>query len=443
MHTLAQLKSGQLKGTVRLRMSCGLKDFPEEIYTLADSLELLDLSGNKLTALPQGFARLDKLKIAFFSDNEFTQLPEVLAECPHLDMVGFKANKIEVIPESALSPNLRWLILTDNRITYLPKSIGKCTELKKLMLAGNRLSQLPSELDNCQNIELLRIAANQFTTFPDVVLKLSKLAWLGFGGNPYNSSYRSSEFETETLAISWHDLEIKEQLGEGASGIISKALWHGNKQTEVAVKVFKGEVTSDGLPIDEINGCIRAGKHENIVSVIGRIENHPENKPGLVLALIPPNYVNLGNPPSFESCTRDTFADASQFSLLQIANISHGIASAACHLHRNGIMHGDLYAHNILIDEVGKPILGDFGANMQYDRLSGFAATFEKLEVRAFGYLLDDLLKRLNPNDANHALTNDVLQLKHCCLNRNLDERPDFDSVCRSMEVIMNRCSMV
>ena len=37
MHTLKQLQSGELKVIKRLQLSCGLSDFPEEIYSLADT----------------------------------------------------------------------------------------------------------------------------------------------------------------------------------------------------------------------------------------------------------------------------------------------------------------------------------------------------------------------------------------------------------------------
>ncbi|PXB90936.1 protein kinase, partial [Pseudomonas aeruginosa] len=46
MHTLQQLRSGELAGATRLDLSCGLREFPREIFELADSLEVLNLSGN-------------------------------------------------------------------------------------------------------------------------------------------------------------------------------------------------------------------------------------------------------------------------------------------------------------------------------------------------------------------------------------------------------------
>ena len=160
MHTLEQLQSGKLAGCTSIRLSCGLTEFPKELFDLADSLELLDLSGNQLSALPNDFGKFTKLKIAFFYDNLFTDYPEVLTDCPLLEMVSFKANRIKYISEKAISKNIRWLILTNNQIHQLPKSIGNCYRLQKVALAGNQLTELPHEMSNCKNLELLRISAN-------------------------------------------------------------------------------------------------------------------------------------------------------------------------------------------------------------------------------------------------------------------------------------------
>nr|GFC20102.1 hypothetical protein [Tanacetum cinerariifolium] len=143
MHTLAQLRAGQLAGATRLDLSAGLTEFPREIFDLADSLEVLNLSGNALAALPDDLPRLRKLRVLFCSDNQFTAVPEVLGQCPHLSMIGFKANQIRTLPAAALPPQLRWLILTDNQLAELPPEIGDCPQLEKLMLAGNQLTALP------------------------------------------------------------------------------------------------------------------------------------------------------------------------------------------------------------------------------------------------------------------------------------------------------------
>ncbi|RZK33391.1 MAG: protein kinase family protein, partial [Hymenobacter sp.] len=102
---------------------------------------------------------------------------------------------------------------------------------------------------------------------------------------------------------------------------------------------------------------------------------------------------NLAGPPSLASCTRDVYAAGTTFSPGAALRLARGIASAAAHLHAQGILHGDLYAHNILYTEAGESLLGDFGAACFFDPTDTAAATaLQQLEVRAFGCLLEELL---------------------------------------------------
>ena len=137
-----------------------------------------------------------------------------------------------------------------------------------------------------------------------------------------------------------------------------------NDTKPVAVNLFKGAVTSDGLPLNEMSACITAGTHPNLTTIEGVISQHPENKNGLVMSLIAPDFKNLANPPSLASCTRDIYDKETTFSFNKARNIALGIANAAQHLHTKGIVHGDLYAHNILHNELGDCLLSDFGADV-------------------------------------------------------------------------------
>lgn len=419
MQTLQQLRRGEYQGATSLKLSEGLTAFPTEIFDLADTLEVLDLSRNQLNALPDDFGRLKKLKILFCSENLFTVLPEVLADCPQLDIVGFKSNIIETVPGKALNANIRWLILTNNRISEIPATIGNCHRMQKLMLAGNQLTYLPVELSQCRNLSLLRISANRLSKLPQWLLAMPKLSWLAFSGNLFS---RKPEAQPIPL-IGWNELQISEQLGEGASGIISKAIHKGSK--EVAVKVFKGAVTSDGLPEDEMHAYILAGSHPGLVQLTGQIAAHPEDKKGLVMELIPQRFFNLGLTPSFESCTRDVFAPGLTLSPAQVVKIAGTIASLAAQLHSKGIMHSDLYAHNTLIDEEGNTLFGDFGAACFYDTTdTDIANALERIEVSAFGYLLDDLLNLCSA--ADHPGLLKLAGLRDACLNSDVVSRPGF-----------------
>lgn len=427
MHTLAELEAGLLCHHPRVSLACALTSFPKALYTLVDTLEILDLSNNQLDTLPDEMWRFKKLRILFLSDNNFKVFPSSLAKCPALEMIGFKANRIIDVPEHAFPKKLRWLILTDNQIPTMPASMGENTQLQKLMLAGNQLTALPFEMAKCTNLELLRISANKLETLPEWLLKLPKLSWLAFAGNPCCKSVVAEHTLPE---IHWDDLKVGHKLGEGASGIISHAYWQDH--LEVALKAFKGAVTSDGFPADEMSASMHIGQHDNLVEVIGKLTGHPEQKDGLLLSLIADDFKNLAQPPCLDSCTRDTYHASAEFHLSELLSITRAIASAAVHLHQRGITHGDLYGHNILINDDSECILGDFGAASLYQHMdTQLSDAIEKIEVRAFGCLLEELLLRLTKADiSKHAST--IKQLKHLeqvCLNKTTNQRPAFSKI--------------
>ena len=423
---LARLRSGALAGTQRLDLrDAGLTEFPTEIYALADTLEVLDLSRNALDSLPDDLPRLHRLRVVFCSDNRFTELPAVLGRCPQLEMVGFKANRIHTVPAEALPPRLRWLILTDNAVEALPAALGQRPRLQKLMLAGNRLSALPDTMaTGSPALELLRIAANRFTALPDWLSALPRLAWLAHGGNPLTAAQEARALDGHALPeIDWSRLDTGAVLGEGASGVIQQAalLQADGTRQSVAVKLFKGAMTSDGSPLSEMSAGIAAGTHRGLIGAMGRVVDHPEGAQGLVMPLIDPAFRVLAGPPSLDSCTRDVYAPDACFTPEAALSLAAGIASAAAHLHAQGLMHGDLYAHNILHDGAGGALLGDFGAASFHPPSMGQA--FERIEVRAFGCLLEELLARCD--NADPAL--DALQAR--CVQPAVALRPGFAEV--------------
>ena len=391
MNTLSQLKSGELSGITRLAISEELTTFPLELLSLADTLEELDLSNNQLTTLPDELAQFTNLKRLFASNNPFETLPEILGQCPNLEMVGFKANRIKHVPENSLPIKLRWLILTDNEIEQLPDSLGLRPRLQKLALAGNKLTSLPSTMSQLHNLELLRISANNLTECPIQLLSLPKLAWLAFGGNPFTKS----DVNVKSVpSISSSSFTLQEILGQGASGVISKAIWNQSQSTfpnDIAVKVFKGEVTSDGYPEDELQACLKVGNHPSLVQSLAQVNE--DNYLALVMNLIPPTYQNLGLPPNFDTCTRDTFPTGFTLPIKHIAKIVEQMKEVFEHLHTNQVCHGDLYAHNTLFDVDANIIFGDFGAATMYHMLTPIQqAQIKTIEARALRHFIDDLL---------------------------------------------------
>ncbi len=434
MHTLEQLRRGELAGITRLQLRCGLTEFPREIFELADSLEILDLSGNQLSTLPDDLPRLHKLRVIFCSDNPFTELPEVLGQCQQLSMVGFKANRIAHVSPKALPPLLRWLILTDNALTTLPAEIGQCTQMQKLALAGNQLRSLPPALANCSRLELLRISANQLSEFPSWLLHMPRLTWLAYAGNPFCEHLESTAIANAPMQhIAWSQLQLQHQLGEGASGVIHQATLRTNEgEQTVAVKLFKGAVTSDGWPDCEMAACMHAGAHPHLVSAMARVSEHPDDQQALVMPLIAPEFGNLAGPPSLESCTRDVYPDGKRMGWHATLRMARGMAAATQHLHSRGIVHGDLYAHNILHTAEGDALLSDFGTAAFFDvNDAALAQGLEKLEVRALGCLLEELAERCDA-----ASIHTLKEIAQQCLHDTPAQRPSLAQVCAELEAL-------
>ncbi|SIS90475.1 leucine-rich repeat-containing protein kinase family protein [Neptunomonas antarctica] len=398
MHTLSQLRSGELSGIRHLTLSENLTSFPLDILSLADSLEILDLSNNQLTSLPKEIIKLHNLKIFFASNNHFETVPEALGQCINLEMVGFKSNKINHVPENSLPPKLRWLILTDNQISALPDSLGERPRLQKLALAGNRLTHLPQTLAQSKNLELVRISANQLVECPEQLLSLPKLAWFAFSGNPFSQSDADIRSVPEMPSSSF---TLQKVLGQGASGVISKAHWNQPQALfpdDIAVKVFKGEVTSDGYPKDELQACLKVGQHANLVTSLAQVNEN--GYLALIMSLIPAHYNNLGLPPCFQSCTRDTFPPDFTLSIEKIEKIVTQMEAVFTHLHANQVCHGDLYAHNALFDDEANLIVGDFGAATMYHMLNQKQqAQIKQIEHRALHHFIDDLLSICTEED--------------------------------------------
>ncbi|MFT5717527.1 MAG: hypothetical protein ACI9T7_001719 [Oleiphilaceae bacterium] len=425
MHTLSQLRSGELAGISHLTLSDNLSTFPLEILTLADSLEILDLSHNALSSLPGELAQLTKLKVIFAFQNRFEHLPEVLGKLPNLEMIGFKSNKIKQVADASLPAELRWLILTDNLIETLPNSLGERPRLQKLALAGNQLTHLPQTLAQAHNLELVRISANKLTECPEQLLNLPKLAWIAFAGNPFTDVKLATNRETgiqvhaeanSVPEVSSASYTLKNILGQGASGVISKAHWNipqSQFPEDIAVKVFKGQVTSDGYPQDELQACLQVGNHPNLVQSLAQVNE--ENYLALIMNLIPEHYQNLGLPPCFKSCTRDTFPQGFTLSIELIKNIVSQMKNVFVHIHKQQVCHGDLYAHNTLFDTQGNIIFGDFGAATSYQMLTTTQQEkVQQIERRALNHFIDDLLSVCAEQDRDTSVFNMLKEHVSC-----------------------------
>lgn len=437
MHTLSELRSGALRGITRLNLSEGLTELPPEVFDLADTLEVLNLSGNALSSLPDDLPRLHQLKVLFCSDNQFIQLPEVVGQCAGLSMVGFKSNQIRQVPAVSLPPQLRWLILTDNQIEALPDELGCRPLLEKVALAGNRLRALPDTMVACEQLALLRISANDFEHFPEWLFTLPSLSWLALAGNPANEPLEAqrSLAGPDIPQVPWANLTLHEVLGQGASGVIHRVTLRpaGGQEVSAALKVFKGALTSDGWPHSEMAASLNAGQHPNLIGVIGQLQGHPQGLGGLLMPLVDASLQALAEPPSLSTCSRDVYPAGRTWGPSTALRMAQESASALAHLHARGLMHGDFYGHNLLWREGAGLMLGDFGAATPFDPAdAALADRLSRIEVRAWGCFLQELLQDLSALAGGAGALGELRLLQGLCMGP-VAQRPSWREIERAL----------
>ena len=394
----------------------------DQILQFADTLELLNLGGNSLSVLPSNFSKLRKLRILFFADNSFESIPQIIGQLPSLFMLSFKSNRLHTIAPDSIPNTVEWLILTDNNLSQLPHTMGNLTKLRKLMLAGNQLSSLPESMRKCTALELIRLSSNKLIELPNWLLKdLPNLTWVAAGGNPVLPA-PSTRSDSAVPRIPPNELMVEKLIGEGASGFVYKAQWN---HRDVAIKVFKGNMTSDGLPADELKSTLLLAEYVTehatqtdqypITPILGLLEkggilgggvSMPAG--GLVMELVPPSFQLLGGPPTFATITRDTF-DSSPFKLEPsvACAIARQVTHAVMEIHAANLTHGDLYAHNLLVRESNNEIsvrLCDMGAATYVGHSSELAQSLQAFELRALGKLLDDIIVYLVKDIDQHHL---------------------------------------
>jgi serine/threonine protein kinase len=203
----------------------------------------------------------------------------------------------------------------------------------------------------------------------------------------------------------------------------------------MALKVFKGAMTSDGLPEHELTACLAAGRHSGLCTPTAVVPDHPQGAQAFLLPLIPATHISLAGPPSLETCTRDVYAAGLRISASTVLHMARSLADALSHLHQRGVLHGDVYAHNTLWDPTsGDALLSDFGAATLLPlEQPEVRRALQALEVRAFGCLLQELLAHTFPAQDGPKNSETALQtmaaLAQQCLQHAPSARPGMAQV--------------
>ncbi|CAK9809411.1 Protein phosphatase PHLPP-like protein [Anthophora plagiata] len=136
----------------------------------------LTLQDNALTALPTSFfINTEKMKVLNLSNNRLSELPHLgegnknRHNNHNLEKLYLTANCLTdtALDTLAKLTSLRVLHIAYNTLDTLPEScIGSWKDLEELVLSGNRLQYLPDNVANLRHLRVLRVHSNRLLTCP-------------------------------------------------------------------------------------------------------------------------------------------------------------------------------------------------------------------------------------------------------------------------------------
>ncbi|MGQ2839761.1 leucine-rich repeat domain-containing protein, partial [Leptospira interrogans] len=104
---------------------------------------------------------------------------EIQAEAPE-DEPGTYRDLTEALQNSL---DVRILILSEQKLTTLPKKIEQLKNLQMLDLCYNQFKTVPKKIEQLKNLQMLDLCYNQFKTVPKKIGQLKNLQVLNLSSN--------------------------------------------------------------------------------------------------------------------------------------------------------------------------------------------------------------------------------------------------------------------
>lgn len=163
-----------------------LKELPDCVFEPLSSLRNLDLSSNQLTHISQeSFAGLELLERLYLHSNTIKSIqPAAFDGLEQLLELKLYRNELTMVPALKM-PHLLLLDLRFNKIPSPGPADIQTPKLESLKLGGLGLSTLNQELlGSFKNLHELDISINQLKDFPPVLWEAGGLVRLSLAGNP-------------------------------------------------------------------------------------------------------------------------------------------------------------------------------------------------------------------------------------------------------------------
>lgn len=393
---------------------------PDEIGKCS-SLYLLTLSHNDLRGLiPRTMSLLKKLKILKLDSNQLNgEIPPELGELENLLSVNISYNRLQGrLPSKGIFPSLQESSLEGNLGICSPFLKGPCKMdvPKPLVLDPNAYgNQIGSHTGGAKSskhsnhrrflsvsviIAILAAVLISIGVLVITLLNISARKRMQFVDNALESCSSSSRSARSVSfgKLVWFDSKIAPgwvsspesllnkaaEIGGGIIGTVYKASL-GEEGRHLAIKSFiVSNMVKSNDDFDREVRVLSKARHPNLVSVKGYFW-----KPDLQLLVT--EYVSNG---SLQSKLHDNVNEStsSQLSWSTRFKILLGTANGLAHLHhsfRPPIVHYNIKANNILLDENLNPKISDFGLTRIMAKLD--KQVMSKRFQSALGYVAPEL----------------------------------------------------
>ncbi|CAN6237669.1 unnamed protein product [Urochloa humidicola] len=392
-------------------------------------LQTMSLQNNTISGvIPPEIGKLTNLNALDLSSNEFVgDIPSSLGQLTRLNYLRLDRNNLsgQIPVDVAKLPGLTFLDLSFNNLSGpVPKIYAH-----DYSLAGNRFLCNSSTIHGCSSLTAMTngtvsrqvqkaknhrqlVLAISLSVTCSTILVLLFVYWLSYcrWRLPFASADQDLEFELGHLKhFSFHDLQnatgnfdSKNILGQGGFGIVYKGCLRNG--TLVAVKRLKDPDVTGEVQFQTEVELIGLAVHRNLLRLYGFCMTSNER-----LLVYP--YMPNG---SVADRLRDYCNGKPSLDWSKRMQIALGAARGLLYLHEQcnpKIIHRDVKAANILLDESFEAIVGDFGLAKLLDRQESHVTTAvrgtighiapeylstgrssEKTDVYGFGILLLELI---------------------------------------------------
>ncbi|GBG33927.1 Leucine-rich repeat-containing protein 1 [Hondaea fermentalgiana] len=128
-------------------------------------LRQLQLNRNQLAEIPDdALVGCDDLESVDLSTNRLTALPLSLLQCSGIQTLDATSNELSALADCSALRSLKILKLGSNKLVDITESnLGKCVALETLFLPSNQLAKLPADLTDLVNLSRANVSGNAQT----------------------------------------------------------------------------------------------------------------------------------------------------------------------------------------------------------------------------------------------------------------------------------------